>query len=278
MDRTELLIWLALQEDLGHGDVTTEATVAAGRPGTAVVFGREPFVLSGSQPFRKVFDLIDPAVQVASLFRDGDRIDANVPVFRLEGAMPALLTGERLALNLLQRLSGIATLTRQMTDAIGGTSCRLLDTRKTTPLWRALEKQAVRHGGGTNHRFGLYDGVLIKDNHIAAVGGVREAVRRARQHVAHVLKVEVEVENLQDLEVALEAGADVVLLDNFSLEDLKAAVALTAGRCLLEASGGVTLDRVRAIAETGVDYISCGALTHSARAIDVTMEFTLGPS
>ncbi len=278
MDRTELLIWLALQEDLGHGDVTTQATVAAGRPGTAVVFGREPFVLSGSQPFRKVFDLIDPAVQVASLFRDGDRIDANVPVFRLEGAMPSLLTGERLALNLLQRLSGIATLTRQMTDAISGTSCRLLDTRKTTPLWRALEKQAVRHGGGTNHRFGLYDGVLIKDNHIAAVGGVREAVRRARQHVAHVLKVEVEVETLQDLEVALEAGADVVLLDNFSLEDLKAAVALTAGRCLLEASGGVTLDRVRAIAETGVDYISCGALTHSARAIDVSMEFTLGPS
>lgn len=278
MDRTELLIWLALQEDLGHGDVTTEATVAAGRPGTAVVFGREPFVLSGSQPFRKVFDLIDPAVQVASLFRDGDRIDANEPVFRIEGAMPSLLTGERLALNLLQRLSGIATLTRQMTDAISGTSCRLLDTRKTTPLWRALEKQAVRHGGGTNHRFGLYDGVLVKDNHIAAVGGVREAVRRARQHVAHVLKVEVEVENLQDLEVALEAGADVVLLDNFSLEDLKAAVALTAGRCLLEASGGVTLDRVRAIAETGVDYISCGALTHSARAIDVTMEFTLGPS
>ncbi len=140
----------------------------------------------------------------------------------------------------MQRLSGIATLTRQMTDAISGTSCRLLDTRKTTPLWRALEKEAVRHGGGTNHRFGLYDGVLIKDNHIAAVGGVREAVRRARQHVAHVLKVEVEVENLQDLEVALEAGADVVLLDNFSLEDLKVAVALTAGRCLLEASGGVT--------------------------------------
>ncbi len=278
MDRTELLIWLALQEDLGHGDVTTQATVAAGRPGTAVVFGREPFVLSGSQPFCKVFDLIDPAVQVASQFRDGDQIDANVPVFRLEGAMPSLLTGERLALNLLQRLSGIATLTRQMTDAISGTSCRLLDTRKTTPLWRALEKEAVRHGGGTNHRFGLYDGVLIKDNHIAAVGGVGEAVRRARQHVAHVLKVEVEVETLQDLEVALEAGADVVLLDNFSLEDLKAAVALTAGRCLLEASGGVTLDRVRAIAETGVDYISCGALTHSARAIDVSMEFTLGPS
>lgn len=231
-------------------------------------------MLSGSEPFRKVFGLIDPAVRIASLFRDGERIDANVPVFRLEGAMPTLLTGERLALNLLQRLSGIATLTRQMADAMIGTSCRLLDTRKTTPLWRVLEKEAVRHGGGTNHRFGLYDGVLIKDNHIAAVGGVREAVLRARRRVAHVLKVEVEVENLQDLQIALEAGADVVLLDNFSLENLKAAVAMTAGRCLLEASGGVTLERIRAIAETGVDFISCGALTHSARAVDVSMEFT----
>ena len=274
MDRTDLLLWLALQEDLGHGDVTTEAVVDPGKSGKAVVFGREPFVLSGSKPFRKVFSLVDPAVAITSFFRDGERIDVNVPVFRLEGAMSALLTGERLALNLLQRLSGIATLTWQMVDAMSGTSCRLLDTRKTTPLWRALEKEAVRHGGGTNHRFGLYDGVLIKDNHIAAVGGVREAVQRARRRVAHVLKVEVEVENLQDLQVAIEAGADVVLLDNFSLEDLKAAVALTAGRCLLEASGGVTLERIRAIAETGVDFISCGALTHSARAIDVSMEFT----
>lgn len=273
MDRTDLMLWLALQEDLGHGDVTTEAVVDPGRVGKAVVFGREPFVLSGSESFRKVFGLIDPAVVIASFFQDGDRIEANVPVFRIEGAMAALLTGERLALNLLQRLSGIATLTRQMADAISGTSCRLLDTRKTTPLWRALEKEAVRHGGGMNHRFGLYDGVLIKDNHIAAVGGVREAVLRARRRVAHVLKVEVEVENLQDLQAALEAGADVVLLDNFSLADLKAAVAVTAGRCLLEASGGVTLERIRAIAETGVDFISCGALTHSARAIDVSMEF-----
>jgi nicotinate-nucleotide pyrophosphorylase (carboxylating) len=194
-------------------------------------------------------------------------------VFKLTGAMQALLTGERLALNLLQRLSGVATLTRLMVEAMSGTSCRLLDTRKTTPLWRALEKEAVRHGGGANHRFGLYDGVLIKDNHIAAVGGVREAVQRARQRVSHTLKIEVEVENLQELEIAISAGADVILLDNFSLEDLKTAVAVTSGRCLLEASGGVTLERIRAIAETGVNFISCGALTHSARAIDVSMEF-----
>jgi nicotinate-nucleotide pyrophosphorylase (carboxylating) len=276
MDRTDLLLWMALQEDLGHGDVTTTAVVDPGRLGQAFVFGREPFVLSGSKPFGKVFNLIDPAVEITSFYKDGERIGANEHVFRLEGALQAVLTGERLALNLLQRLSGIATLTRQMVDAIAGNSCRLLDTRKTTPLWRALEKEAVRDGGGANHRFGLYDGVLIKDNHIAAAGGVREAVERARQSVSHTLKIEVEVENLQDLQIAMAAGADVILLDNFSLGDLKAAVSVNAGRCLLEASGGVTLDRIRAIAETGVDFISCGALTHSARAIDVSMEFAPG--
>ena len=273
MDRTDLLLWLAIQEDIGHGDVTTEAVIDPRAVGQAFVFGRESFVLSGSRPFYKVFNLIDPGVEVTSLFRDGERIEAKTHAFRLQGRIQSLLKGERTALNLVQRLSGIATLTRQMVDAMAGASCRLLDTRKTTPLWRALEKEAVRHGGGANHRFGLYDGVLIKDNHIAAVGGVREAVQRARQGVSHTLKVEVEVETLHDLEAAIEAGADVILLDNFSPEDLKTAVALTAGRCLLEASGGVTLDRIRAIAETGVDFVSCGALTHSARAIDISKEF-----
>jgi len=273
MNRTDLLLWLAIQEDIGNGDVTTQAVVDAGMTGKAFVFGREAFVLSGSEPFRKVFNLIDPAVEIAGFFQDGERVETNARVFALQGRMQSLLQGERTALNLLQRLSGIATLTRQMVDAMAGSSCRLLDTRKTTPLWRALEKEAVRHGGGTNHRFGLYDGVLIKDNHIAAVGSVREAVERARQRVPHLLKVEVEVETLQDLEAAIAAGADVILLDNFSPENLKAAVALNAGRCLLEASGGVTLDRIRAIAETGVDFVSCGALTHSARAIDISLEF-----
>jgi nicotinate-nucleotide pyrophosphorylase (carboxylating) len=218
--------------------------------------------------------LIDPSVEITGFFEDGKRIQANTPVFRLQGSLQSLLKGERTGLNLLQRLSGIATLTRQMVDAMAETSCRLLDTRKTTPLWRALEKEAVRHGGGTNHRFGLYDGVLIKDNHIAAVGGVSEAVRRARDRISHTLKLEVEIDDLGDLEGAIAAGADVVLLDNFSLEDMKTAVAQAVGRCRLEASGGVTLDRIRSIAETGVDFISCGALTHSAPAIDLTMEFS----
>jgi nicotinate-nucleotide pyrophosphorylase (carboxylating) len=274
MDRTDFLLWLALQEDIGHGDVTTEAVVDPGMTGQAFVFGREPFILSGSKPFRKVFCLIDPSIEITGFFRDGERIEANAHVFRLEGSLQSLLKGERTALNLLQRLCGIATLTRQMVDAMAGAKCRLLDTRKTTPLWRALEKEAVRHGGGDNHRFGLYDGVLIKDNHVAAVGGVGEAVRRAKQQVSHTLKVEVEIDDLQDLESAIAAGADVILLDNFSLENMKTAVVQAAGRCQLEASGGVTLDRIRLISETGVDFISCGALTHSARAIDITMEFT----
>jgi nicotinate-nucleotide pyrophosphorylase (carboxylating) len=184
------------------------------------------------------------------------------------------LTGERTALNFAQRLCGIASLTRKMADAIEGTGCRLLDTRKTTPLWRGLEKEAVRHGGGANHRFGLADGVLIKDNHIAAAGGIKEAVRRAHEGAPHTLRIEVEVENLAELDEAISAGADIVLLDNFSLDMLRSAAAIGKGRVTLEASGGVSLETVRAIAETGVDFVSCGALTHSARAIDLTMEFS----
>lgn len=274
MDQLDVLLRMALDEDVGHGDVTTEGTIDAELTGGAVVFGREPLVLSGSHPFRSVFRLVDPGVRVEGLFADGADVPADVPFFRMEGSVRSLLTAERTALNLLQRLSGVATLTRRMVNAMSGTSCRLLDTRKTTPLWRALEKAAVRHGGGFNHRFGLFDGILIKDNHVAAVGGVGEAVRRARRSAPHVLKVEVEVETLDELEEALQAGADVILLDNFSLEALRLAVDANKGRALLEASGGVTLDRVRAIAETGVDFVSCGALTHSAPAIDITMEYS----
>lgn len=274
MIHVDRLIDLALQEDIGHGDMTTEALIDADAKGKALVFGREPFVLSGSEPFRRVFGLLDSSVRVESRFGDGDHVEADVPFFTLEGSMRALLSGERTALNLLQRLCGIATLTRRMADAMKGTSCRLLDTRKTTPLWRALEKAAVRHGGGSNHRFGLFDGVLIKDNHIAASGGVRQAVERARKGSHHLLKVEVEVETIGQLEEALNAGADVILLDNFSLEMLKEAVERNRGRALLEASGGVTLERIPSIAETGVDFVSCGALTHSARAIDITMELS----
>jgi nicotinate-nucleotide pyrophosphorylase (carboxylating) len=272
MELQELLIWLAVQEDLSHGDVTTDAVVDPVIVGEASVFGREPFVLSGSRAFLRVFRFVDSEVHITGSFCDGDKVPSNVEVFRVRGNLQSILKAERTALNFLQRLCGIATLTSRMVEAMGDVPCRLLDTRKTTPLWRALEKAAVIHGGGRNHRFGLADGVLIKDNHIAACGSVREAVARARRRAPHTLRIEVEVENLDALEEALQAGADVVLLDNFSLEDLRAAVAQAAGRCMLEASGGVTIERIRDMAETGVHLISCGALTHSARAIDLTLE------
>jgi len=273
MDQMDGLFRLALLEDIGNADVTTQSVVPADRKANAVVFARERFVLSGSAVFRKIFELVDPEVRIESLFADGELIEPGVPVFKLDGPARALLTGERTALNFLQRLSGIATLTRAMVDAISGASCRLLDTRKTTPLWRRLEKEAVAHGGGTNHRFGLYDGILIKDNHIAAAGGVGEAVRRARANAPHMLRIEIEVEDLKQLEEAIGAGADIVMLDNFSMEGLRAAVSAAGGRVLLEVSGGITLETIGAIAKTGVDFISSGALTHSARAIDLTMEF-----
>lgn len=273
MDLDDLLR-LALREDIGSGDVTTNCVVPAEQKGSAVVFGRERFVLSGSAPFRRIFELLDPETRLECLFPDGEIIGPNIPVFRLDGRARTLLTGERTALNLLQRLCGVATLTRSMVDAIAGTGRRLLDTRKTTPLWRVLEKQAVRHGGGGNHRFGLSDGVLIKDNHIAAAGSVGEAVRRARSQAPHTLRIEVEVENLAGLDEAISAGADIVLLDNFNLDLLRQAVQRAQGRVLLEASGGINLESVRRVAETGVDFVSSGATTHSARAIDLTMEFT----
>ncbi|MGA2936895.1 MAG: carboxylating nicotinate-nucleotide diphosphorylase [Syntrophobacteraceae bacterium] len=269
------LLRLALLEDIGSGDATTLSIIPPGLEGSAVVFGREPFVLSGSKPFRRIFELLDPEIRIKCLFPDGDRIEPNVAVFRIEGRARTLLTSERTALNFAQRLSGIATLTRKMSQAIAGTGCQLLDTRKTTPLWRSLEKEAVRHGGGRNHRFGLADGILIKDNHIAAAGGIKQAVRRAREGAPHTLRIEIEVENIGQLYEAVSAGANIVLLDNFTLDMLREAVAIGKGRVFLEASGGVRLETVRAIAETGVDFVSCGALTHSARAIDLTMEFSV---
>ncbi len=272
---TDELFRLALLEDIGSGDATTLSIIPPGLEAGAVVFGREPFILSGSTPFRRIFELLDREIRIECPFADGDRIEPNVSVFRIEGRARALLTGERTALNFVQRLCGIATFTRQMSQAIEGTGCHLLDTRKTTPLWRILEKEAVRHGGGRNHRFGLADGILIKDNHIAAAGGITEAVRRARESAPHTLRLEIEVESVPQLHEAVAAGADIVLLDNFSLDMLREAVGFCKGRVVLEASGGVSLETVRAIAETGVDFVSCGALTHSARAIDLTMEFSV---
>ena len=266
------LLWMALEEDLGHGDVTTTAVVPSDATGRAIVVGREDFVLSGSYPFRRVFQLLEPSTKVTSRFVDGQQIPADVPVFEIRGRLAVILGGERVALNMLQRFSGIATLTRRMADALAGTDCRLLDTRKTTPLWRRLEKQAVLHGGGHNHRFGLSDGILIKDNHIASAGGVRAAIERARNAAPHTLRIEIEVDNLEQLRDVLEIGVDVVLLDNFTPEMLVEAVGMCQKRTLLEASGGVTLENIRRIAATGVDFISSGALTHSARAVDISLE------
>ena len=272
---TDELFRLALLEDIGSGDATTLSIIPPGLEASAVVFGREPFILSGSRPFRRIFELLDPEIRIECLFPDGDQIEPDVAVFRIEGRARALLTGERTALNFAQRLSGIATLTRKMSQAVAGTGCQLLDTRKTTPLWRNLEKEAVRHGGGRNHRFGLADGILIKDNHIAAAGSIKEAVRRTRESAPHTLRIEIEVESIRQLDEAVAAGADIVLLDNFTLDMLREAIEIGKGRVVLEASGGVRLETVRAIAETGVDFVSCGALTHSARAIDLTMEFSV---
>lgn len=271
------LLWRALLEDIGSGDVTTLSIVPPEQQGRAVVFGREPFVLSGSRPFRRIFELLDPEVNVECLFPDGDRIGPNVPVFRLEGRARTLLTGERTALNLVQRLCGIATLTRSMADAVAGTGCRLLDTRKTSPLWRRFEKEAVRHGGGSNHRFGLSDGVLIKDNHIAAAGGITEAVRRCNAYLAvHTLRLPVEVEttSIDQVREALACqGITRIMLDNFQLPAMREAVVLIDHRVEVEASGGITLDTIRPVAETGVDLISVGALTHSVRALDISLDF-----
>lgn len=264
----------ALEEDVGPGDVTTQAVVAAGSRARGVLIAKEPLRLAGLASFLRTFELLGGKDLRWQLFcREGDDAAAGTRVLEVAGDARVLLTGERTALNLLQRLSGIATLTARWARHLEGTRARLVDTRKTTPGLRALEKYAVRVGGGANHRAGLYDGVLLKENHLRAGGGIAPGVAAARAHVPHTLKIEVEVTSLDELGQALGAGADAVLLDNMSLGDMAEAVRRTAGRALLEASGGITEDRLRAVAETGVDLISAGALTHSARAVDLSFLF-----
>jgi len=256
--------WLA--EDVGAGDATTSTVVDEDAACEGRILVKEPGVVCGLAAAGAVFEAL--GARLEPLVADGDRVEAG-PVAHVEGLARAVLTGERLALNLLGRLSGIATLTRLYVDAVDGTGATILDTRKTTPGLRRLERQAVRCGGGTNHRFGLDDGVLIKDNHLRVAGSIGEAVRRAR---AAGLPVEVECDTLGQANEALGAGADRILLDNMAPDELRVAVALVARRAETEASGGVTLDTVRAVAETGVDFISVGALTHSAHALDVSLE------
>jgi nicotinate-nucleotide pyrophosphorylase (carboxylating) len=273
MFEIDRIIRNALHEDIGLGDITTLATVEPGTSARAELVAKENFVLSGLDVARRVFFTLDPSIAFEKLTEDARPVRRGEVIAWLKGDAAKLLQGERVALNLLQRMSGIATLTSLFVQAVSGTGATVVDTRKTTPGLRVLEKYSVRMGGGRNHRTSLYDGVLIKENHIAAAGGIATAVDRARRRAPHTLKIEIETENLQQVEEALAAGADIILLDNMNLDALREAVLFIDGRALSEASGGVNLETVRPIAETGVNFISVGALTHSFRAVDISMLF-----
>ncbi len=266
------LIATALAEDLGSGDITSEATIPRESVSLAVMLAKQDMVLAGLDFSREVFHHLDPDIQFTSLVKDGDRIGAGTEIAKLSGNTRALLAGERVALNLLQHLSGIATITAKYVEQVKGLKVQVLDTRKTLPGLRLFEKYAVRMGGGSNHRMGLYDGVLIKDNHIKAAGGITKAVESVRQSGQNILKIEVETKTLDEVREALAAKADIIMLDNMRSDLMRAAVQLIGGRAFVEASGNVTLETIRSIAETGVDSISSGSLTHSAPAADISMK------
>ena len=268
------LIDLAIEEDIGTGDITTDSLVTPDLEGRGAILAKEPLVLAGLDTARRVFERFDDQTVFETGKKDGDLIKAGETFVTLSGKLAALLKAERIALNFLQHLCGIATHVRAYRDQMGNSPIRLVDTRKTTPGWRVLEKYAVRVGGAANHRMGLFDGVLIKDNHIAACGGVKPAIERARQAVSHLVRIEVEVADLEQTEQALASGADVIMLDNMNLKDIRQAIAMIGGAALVEVSGNVTLDRLRSLAQTGVDVISVGALTHAARSMDISMRIT----
>ena len=268
------LIRIALDEDIGPGDITTENLVDSDLTGNGIVVAKESLVIAGLEIAEKVFRNFDTDVDYDYAYQDGDFIEAGESVIRVSGTLKALLMGERTALNFLQRLSGVATHVQSYVHMIENKRVRLVDTRKTTPGWRALEKYAVRVGGAFNHRMGLYDGVLIKDNHIAACGGIKKAVSRIRESISHLVKIEVEVTDLSEVKAALAAGADVIMLDNMKVRQIREAVSLIDGKALVEISGGVTKENLPLLAETGVDLISVGALTHAARSVDLSMKIT----
>jgi len=272
----EEIIDRALAEDLCRGDVTTEALISADRRGTGFIVAKKEGILAGINVAKQVFHRVDPELKVEVLLEDGAQVKPGSKVANVSGSIASILAVERVALNFLQRLSGIASETNRYVEAVKGLPVRIMDTRKTTPGLRSLEKHAVRVGGGENHRMSLGDGILIKDNHLAALRSqglnTKQIVARARQNSPQRLPVEVEVGTVSEASEAAEAGADIVMLDNMSLEDMRKAVKSIHGRALIEASGGITLDNVRAVAETGVDFISIGALTHSARALDISLE------
>lgn len=268
----EQLIRIALEEDIGAGDITTLSTVPAETSGKGFFRAKRDGVVAGLFLLEKVFTLLDYTARVRSLCSDGDQVARGTVVAEVEGPVRALLMGERTALNFLQRLSGTATLTRRYVEAVKGYPCKIIDTRKTTPGLRILEKYAVRMGGGTNHRLGLYDAALVKDNHIIGSGSIVQAVQRVRRHAPFMARVEVECADLKQVQEALEADADVIMLDNMETKQMAEAVCLIDKRAWVEASGGITLERVREVAEAGVDFISVGALTHSAPAVDFNMK------
>ncbi|MDY7036508.1 MAG: carboxylating nicotinate-nucleotide diphosphorylase [Thermodesulfobacteriota bacterium] len=266
------IIHVALEEDLGSGDLTTDAIMDAELKGNATLLARERLLLAGLAVFRRVFKILSPEIEFKYYFDDGQMVPSDKEICIISGSISSILKAERTALNFLQRMSGIATLVRSYVDKVGMQDVRLLDTRKTAPGLRLLDKYAVRVGGGFNHRFGLYDGILIKDNHIMVAGSITRAVVLAREKAPHTVKVEVEVEDLAGVEEAVQAGADAILLDNMSPEIIRQAIKLVDGRVTTEASGNITLDNIAEVARTGVDLISVGAFTHSVRGVDMSLD------
>jgi len=265
------ILRLALEEDVGHGDITTTFTIPEGHRSKALLVAKGNFIVAGMPFAKEVFHIVDAGTEFRTFHEEGSKVRRGDIIAEIAGNTRTLLSCERVSLNILQRLCGIATLTSVFVEKVKGTGVKIVDTRKTTPGLRFMEKYAVRMGGGSNHRFGLFDGILIKDNHIEAVGSITAAISSARQ-AHHLSKIEVEVENLTELKEAVHAGADVIMLDNMSIADMKEAVKMAKGKAILEASGNMSLERVRDVAETGVDLISIGALTHSAPAADISMK------
>ena len=271
----DTLILNALSEDVGTGDITTESTIPEDRVAHGFYKAKESGVLCGIGVAERVFTLVNPSIRFTAYKKDGDVIEKGEIIAEVIGKATDVLTGERVGLNLMQRMSGIATRTAEAVKQVEGTSAKICDTRKTTPGLRVIEKYAVKVGGGTNHRFNLADGILIKDNHIVAAGSITAAVKAARANAPHTLKIEVEVEDFDQLDEALAAGADIIMLDNMSCADMTKAVGIVAGRAITEASGNMGDRNLREVAECGVDLISIGALTHSVRSLDISLKFTI---
>ena len=273
--QVEQIITLALNEDIGTGDITTLSTIPADKTATGRFVAKEDMIICGIDLAAHIFGRIDPSIELKANFKDGDAVKKGDVIAVVSGNAQNVLTGERTALNFMQRLTGIATRTHASVAEVAGTNAKITDTRKTTPGLRVLEKYAVRVGGGTNHRFNLADGVLIKDNHIAVSGGIQNAVKNARAVIPHTLKIEVEVETKEQLAEALDAGADIIMLDNMSNDLMRECVGIVAGRALVEASGNMGEKSLREVAETGVDIISVGALTHTVKAADISLKFQI---